>query len=158
LIKDLQAAAFLGECFQRQLRFILRGHKKDHLGEAEGNKRPVGRISGRRRSWGERQVWDARRRQWVQGGVVALPVTHPDSAQSLWLVVSRPGKGRPPWSLLTTEALNTEDDAWNIVFASARRGPLEMTWRFRTSELEASSPRLWKWEPRLKWVLLVSLV
>jgi hypothetical protein len=88
---------WLGECFQRHLRFILRWHKKYHLCDAEGNKRPVGRISGRRRSWGERQVWDARRRQWFQAGVVAIPVTHPDYQQPLWLVVCRPGKGRPPW-------------------------------------------------------------
>jgi hypothetical protein len=64
----------------------LRGHKKSHL-------------------------CDARRRHWFQAGVVAIPVTHPDYEQSLWLVVSRPGKGRPPWYVLTTEAITGEDDA-----------------------------------------------
>lgn len=149
---------WLGECFQRQVRFILRWHKKYHLCDAEGNKRPVGRISGRKRSWGERQVWDARRRQWFQAGVVAIPVTHPDYAQSLWLVVSRPGKGRPPWYLLTTEEITCEDDAWKIVFAYARRWQIEMTWRFSKSEVACESPRLWKWETRLKLLLMVSLV
>jgi hypothetical protein len=149
---------WLGECFQRQLRCILRWHKSYHLRDVDGRKRSPGRISGRRRSWGERQVWDARRRQWFQGGVVAIPVTHPDYEQSLWLVVSRPGKGRPPWYLLTTETISSEDDAWNIVFAYARRGPIEMTWRESSSELAAESPRLWKWEPRLKLLLMVSLV
>lgn len=66
---------------------------------------------------GERQVWDARRRQWFQAGVVAIPVTHPDYEQPLWLVVSRPGKGRPPWYSLTTEEISCEDDAWQVVFA-----------------------------------------
>jgi hypothetical protein len=149
---------WLGECFQRRLRFILRWHKGYHLRDADGRKRSPGRISGRRRSWGERQVWDARRRQWFQGGVVAIPVTHPDYEQSLWLVVSRPGKGRPAWYLLTTEAISSEDDAWNIVFASARRWQIEMTWRFSKSELACESPRLWKWETRLKLLLMVSLV
>jgi hypothetical protein len=48
---------------------------------------------------------------------VAIPVTHPAYSQPLWLVVSRPGKGRPPWYLLTTEAITWEDDAWKMVFA-----------------------------------------
>lgn len=107
----------LGLCFQRQLRFILRWHKGYHLRDAEGHKRPSERISSRRHSWGERQVWDARRRQWFQAGVVAIPVTHPDYEQPLWLVVSRPGKGRPPWYSLTTEEISCEDDAWQVVFA-----------------------------------------
>jgi hypothetical protein len=63
-IRGLQAVAFLGECFQRQLRFIVRWHKGYHLRDADGRKRSPGRISGRRRAFGERQVWDARRRQW----------------------------------------------------------------------------------------------
>jgi len=87
-------------------------------------------------------VWDARRRQWFQAGVVAIAVTHPDYEQPLWLVVSRLGKGRPPWYLLTTEAITGEDDAWKVVFAYARRGPLEMTWRESSSELACESPRL----------------
>lgn len=149
---------WLGECFQRMLRFILRWQKKYHLCDAEGNKRPPGRISGTRRSWGERRVWDARRRQWFQAGVVAIAVTHPDSDQPLWLVVSRPGKGRPPWYLLTTEEITCEDDTWKIVFAYARRGPIEMTWRFSKSEVACESPRLWKWETRLKLLLMVSLM
>ncbi len=77
--------------------FILRWHKGSHLRDADGRKRSPGRIRGKRRAFGERQVWDGRRRQWVQGGVVAIPVTHPDYEQQLWLVGSRPGKGRPPW-------------------------------------------------------------
>jgi hypothetical protein len=149
---------WLGECFQRQVRFILRWHKQYQLCDAQGNQRPVGRISGRRRAFGERQVWDARRRQWVQAGVVAIPVTHPAYEQHLWLVVSGPGKGRPPWYLLTTEAITDEKDACKVVFAYARRGPIEMTGRLSKSELACESPRLWKWEPRLKLLLMVSLI
>lgn len=149
---------WLGLCFQRQLRFILRWHKGYHLRDAQGNTRPPGRISGRKRSWGERRVWDARRQQWFQAGVVAIPLTHPDYKQSLWLVVSRPGKGRPPWYLLTTEQVSSEDEAWQIVFAYARRWQIEMAWRFSKSELACESPRLWQWETRLKLLLMVSLV
>ena len=149
---------WLGLCFQRQLRFILRWHKGYHLRDAEGTKRPPGRISGRRRSWGERRVWDARRQPCFQAGVVAIAVTHPEYEQPLWLVVSRPGKGRPPWYLLTTAQITGQDDAWKIVFAYARRWQIEMAWRFSKSELACESPRLWQWETRLKLLLVVSLV
>jgi len=90
--------------------------------------------------------------------VLAVPVHHPDYAQDLWLVVSRPGKGHLPWYLLTTEPIRNEVDAWNIVFAYARRGPIEMTFRFEKSELGCESPRVWHWETRLKLLLMVSLI
>ncbi len=69
-----------------------------------------------------------------------------------------PGKGQPPWYLLTTEPIVTEQDAWNVVFAYARRWQIEMTWRYNKSELACESPRLWSWENRLKLLLMVSLV
>lgn len=90
--------------------------------------------------------------------MLAVPVRHPEYEQALWLVVSRPGKGQPPWYLLTTEPILTEQDAWKVVFAYARRGPIEMTWRYNKSELASESPRLWNWENRLKLLLMVSLV
>jgi hypothetical protein len=37
------------------------------------------------------------------------------------LVVSRPGKGRQPWYLITNEPVASVDDAWRIVFAYNRR-------------------------------------
>ena len=145
---------WLGLCLQRHLRW----HKGYHLCDEQGNKQAPGRISGRKRSWGERQVWDARRRQWFQGGVVAIAVTHPDYEESLWLVVSRPGKGRPPWYLLTNEPITGEEDAWKIVFAYARRWQIEMELRYNKSELAMESPRLWLWETRVRLLLMVSLV
>jgi len=148
---------WLGFCFERQIRFILRWHKGYHLHDEQGNKRAPGRISGRKRSWGHRQIWDARRRQWFQGGVVALAVTHPDYDEPLWLVVSRPGKGHPPWYLVTNEPIRSEDDAWRIVFAYSRRWQIEMELRYNKCELAMESPRLWRWETRLRLLLMVSL-
>ncbi len=52
----------------------------------------------------------------------------------------------------------TEQDAWNVVFAYARRWQIEMTWRYNKSELACESPRLWSWENRLKLLLMVSIV
>jgi hypothetical protein len=51
-IKDLQAVAFMGECFQRQVRILLRWHTGSHLRDADGRKRSPGRISGKKRAFG----------------------------------------------------------------------------------------------------------
>ena len=69
-----------------------------------------------------------------------------------------PRQRAPPWYLLTTEAIATEQDAWNIVFAYARRWHIEMCFRYNKSELACESPRLWGWENRLKLLLMLSLV
>ena len=42
---------------------------------------------------------------------------------------SRPGKGRKPWYLLTSENIATADDAWRVVLSYARRWQVEMCYR-----------------------------
>lgn len=148
---------WLGLCLGLGVRVLLRWPKDYLLREGSGNKRKAWQLTRGKRSWAQRQVWDARRHQWFQAGVVAVPVRHPDFAQPLWLVVSRPGKGRPPWYLLTTQPIVTEEDAWRVVFSYARRWQIEMTWRYCKSELAFESPRLWSWENRLKLLLMASL-
>ena len=76
----------------------------------------------------------------------------------MFLVVSRPGKGRKPWYLLTNEALQSVDHAWRIVFAYARRWQVEITYRYAKTELAMESPRLWSWQNRLKLMMMVALV
>ena len=71
-------------------------------------------------------------------------------------MVSRPGKGRAPWYLLTSETIETTDDAWRVVLAYARGR--WMCYRACKSDLAMESPRLWFWENRLKLLLMVSLV
>lgn len=92
--------------------------------------------------------------------MLAVAVRHPDYDQALWLVVSRPAQAKDsrPGTGVTTESIATEEDAWKVVFAYPRRWQIEMTFRFEKSELACESPRLWQWEPRLKLLLMVSLV
>ena len=90
--------------------------------------------------------------------MVAVPVHHPQMDDDLWLVVSRPGKGRKPWYLLTNEPLDTTDDAWRVVLAYVRRWQVEMCYRSCKTDLAMESPRLWFWENRLKLLLMASLV
>jgi hypothetical protein len=102
-------------------------------------------------------VWDARRRCKRETGILAFPVHLPDDERPLFFVVSRPGSGRKPWYLLTSEPVHNSEQAWKIVFAYARRWQIEMSLRFTKCELAFESPRLHTWQARLKFLLIASL-
>jgi hypothetical protein len=150
--------AWLGQALTARVRFVLRWPGRYKLLTAMGEERPAWQVARGKRSWGHRPLWDARRRCERRTGVVAFPVTHPASAQPLWLVVARQGKGREPWYLLTTEPVHSADDAWHIVFIYLRRWQVETTWRYGKSELAMESPRVWTWERREKLLLMATLV
>ena len=148
---------WLSELGRQQLRFILRWPTRYHLADDRGE-RPAWHITRGKRSQDHREIWDSSRRQYRKTGIVAVPVRHPQMEDALWLVVSRPGKGRKPWYLLTNETIETTDDAWRVVLAYARRWQVEMCYRACKTDLAMESPRLWFWENRLKLLLMVSLV
>jgi len=139
------------------LRFILRWNKNYHLIGPDGRKQEVWKISRGKRSWEYRMLWDARRRCQRKTGVIALPVHLPDDDRQLFLVVSRPGHGRQPWYLITSEPVHNAAQAWRIIFAYARRWQIEMSLRFTKSEMAFESPRLLNWEARLKFLLIACL-
>lgn len=104
-------------------------------------------------------IYDARRRCERKTGIVFLPVRLPDFPDCpLTLVVSRPGKGRKPWYLLTNEPIATAEDAWRIVLAYNRCWQVEMSIRYSKSELAFESPRLLAWERRAKLLAIAALV
>jgi hypothetical protein len=140
-----------------RLRFILRWNKRYHLVGADGRKQEGWKIARGKRSWDHRMVWDARRRCQRKTGILAFPVHLPGDDRQLFLVVSRPGYGRKPWYLLTSEPVYTSDQAWKIVFAYARRWQIEMSLRFTKCEMAFESPRLQAWEARLKFLLIAAL-
>jgi len=140
-----------------RLRFILRWNKQYHLVGPDGRKQEEWKISRGKRSWEYRMIWDARRRCQRKTGIIAFPVHLPEDERELFLVVSRPGYGRKPWYLLTNETIHTSAQAWQIVFAYARRWQIEMSLRFTKSEMAFESPRLQAWEARLKFLLIASL-
>jgi len=139
------------------LRFILRWNSKYHLIGSDGRKHEAWKVVRGKRSWEHRMIWDARRRCQRKTGIIAAPVHLPNDERQLFLVVSRPGYGRKPWYLITTEPIHTAEQAWQIVFAYARRWQIEMSLRFTKSELAFESPRLHAWEARLKFLLIASL-
>lgn len=139
------------------LRFIVRWNTRYHLVGPTGQKQEGWKIARGKRSWHSRMIWDARRRCQRKTGVIAFPVHLPDDDRQLFLVVSRPGYGRKPWYLLTTESVSTPEQAWQIIFAYARRWQIEMSLRFTKSEMAFESPRLLHWESRMKFLLIASL-
>jgi len=141
----------------QHLRFILRWNKNYHLIGPDGRKHEVWKIVRGKRSWEYRMVWDVRRRCQRKTGVIALPIHLPDDERQLFLVVSRPGYGRKPWYLITTEPVLNAEQAWRIIFAYARRWQIEMSLRFTKTEMAFESPRLIAWEARLKFLLIASL-
>jgi hypothetical protein len=140
-----------------RLRFVVRWNTRYHLVGPDGGKQEGWKIVRGKRSWQHRMIWDARRRCQRKTGIIAFPVHLPDDDRPLFLVVSRPGYGRKPWYLLTTEPISTPEQAWQIVFAYARRWQIEMSLRFTKSELAFESPRLLHWESRMKFLLIASL-
>ncbi len=156
--RGFSGGPWLAQASAHRVRFVLRWQKGYKLVDDQGRNRKAWEIARGKRSWEHREVWDARRRCWRKTGIVAVPISHPEYQGPLCLVVSRPGKGRSPWYLVTNEPILSADDAWRIVFAYARRWQVEMTYRYGKSELAMESPRLWSWHNRLKLLLMVTLV
>lgn len=151
------SAFWLGLLLAYRLRFVLRWRKDYKLLDTAGNPRLTWKIAQGKRGWSQRWVWDARRARWVVATVLALQVAHPEQPdQSLWLVVCR-SQGRSPWYLLTAEAIESDEQAWSVVFAYMRRWQIELSWKYEKSELAFQSPRVYEGEPREKLLRLSTL-
>jgi hypothetical protein len=157
--RGFAGAPWLGHLFEQQARFIVRWPKQYHLQTLSGMTVKTWQLLRGKPSSSKRPIWDAPRRCYRTTGVVTVEVRHPDYPdERLWLVASRPGKGRAPWYLLTNEPIASDANAWRIVLAYGRRWQIEVAFRFAKSELAFESPRLWFWQNRLKLLLMCTLV
>lgn len=142
-----------------RVRFIVRWKKGNYLIDETGQRHKASDISRRKRSVDHRMIYDCKRRCERKTGIVFFPVKLPDAPYiRLWMVVSRPGPGRPPWFLLTNEPISSVADAWRIVLGYNRRWQIETTIRFDKSELAIESIRLVDWQARKKLMLILALV
>jgi hypothetical protein len=148
-------------------RFVLRWPKHFKLqlrllegppAQRRGEERRAWELARGKSSWDKKMLYDTHSKEQRTIGILALPVWHPLSMTPLWLVVGRSGGGREPWYLLTSEPVETKEEAWRIYFAYHRRWQVEMSFRYNKCELGMESPRLWSWENRLKLLAIVSLV
>lgn len=102
-------------------------------------------------------LWDARHGKWVHSSVLVLRVAHPEQPQTpLCLVICR-GQGRSPCYLLSADAIETDEQAWQVVLAYLRRWNIELAWRFEKSEVAFQSPRVYEGEARTKLLVLATL-
>lgn len=154
--RGFAGSRWLGTALDQGVRFVVRWPTRYHLVD-EQETRPAWHLVRGTRSWKHRLLWDGRRRCWRTTGVLATMVWLPARPEPLWLVVARRGEGQSPWYLLTTEPIETVEDAWSVVLAYAKRWQIELTLRYGKSELARESPRLWTGERRHKLLLLVTL-
>jgi Transposase DDE domain. len=149
---------WLSACLHESVRLVVRWPKRLKLLTGEGQEVPAWQVLRGQRSWGERIVWDAASGRFRRLGLLAALVSHPEMPEHpLWLVCARPGDGKEPWLLLTTEPVRDVDAALALVLAYARRWQVEMCFRYNKSELAMESPRLWSWQRREKLLLIVTL-
>ncbi len=119
--RGFAGSPWLRLCFALRQRIIVRWPHGHYLIDEKGQARKAWQIARGKRAWGKRTIWNAHLHRYLETSVLAFPVTHPDFSVPLCLVVSRQGKGRRPWYILTTEEVKTEEQAWKIVLAYARR-------------------------------------
>jgi hypothetical protein len=136
-------------------RFVIRWKKGHLFFDQQGKKKKLWEVARGKRTWGHRDVWDERKRCWCKMGVLALPIRHAGYAGKLWVVIGR--KKGEPWYLVTNECVETEEQAWRIIYVYARRWQIELTFRYGKSELAMESLRLQKAEEREKLLLMVTL-
>ena len=148
---------WLGKLFDHKQNFILRWPKRFLLCDNKGVEKNAWKLSTGRKSADHTTLKKANG-TLQKIGMIFRPVTHPDwPEQQLYLLISRPGKGRKPWYLLTNLEIQTNQQAWEVIFSYARRWKVETMFRFAKAEMAMESPRLWFWENRLKCMMIISL-
>ncbi|WP_332368930.1 transposase [Spirosoma telluris] len=150
---------WLGKLLAAKLKGLIRWQTHYQLLNQAGESIKTWQITRGKRSVDHRLVYDAVHKCHRKTGIIYQPVRHPAYPDvPLYLIVSRPGKGRTPWYLLTNEVIDSVESAWQMVFAYARRWQIGTAFRYTKSELALESPRLWFWENRLKLMMIVTLL
>jgi hypothetical protein len=136
--------------------FLIRWKKGHHFLDEEGEEKSLGQIGKSKRSWGQRMIWDEKKKEERKTGIVALPVKHARYAGQLWVVIVR--RGGEPWYLITNRCIETEEQAWECYKAYCRRWQVETVFPYEKSELALETIRIWKHDKRKKLLHMVSLV
>ena len=142
---------------ETEVRFLIRWQKGHVVWDAAGQERKIWQLIRGKRPQEGREVYDARLHTPRLMGINVLSFRHPGYAAPLWLVVARPAGGKEPWYLVTNTPVTSLDEGWRMIFAYARRWQIELAFRYTKCELGIESPRLWKWDNRIKLLLMVTL-
>jgi hypothetical protein len=136
--------------------FVIRWKKGNHFFDEQGEEKALSQIVGRTRSKWHKQLWHFQKRCYVKTGILVKRVRHEKYAGDLWVVAVRQ-KGEP-WYLITNVPIETEKEAWEIVFAYRARWKIETCFRYGKSELCLETVNLRDQEKREKMLLLVMVV
>lgn len=136
-----------------QARFVIRWKKGHHFLDEQGQEMALSTLVGRTRSKWHKELWNFQKRCVMKTGVVVKRVKHASYARDLWVVVVRQ-KGEP-WYLITNMPIETEKEAWEIVFAYRERWKIETCFRYGKSELCLETVNLRKQEEREKMLMIV---
>lgn len=149
---------WLRKMFEYEQNFILRWPKGFHLTDLKGIEKKAWKFSVGRKSMDTTMIADNKTRTRRKIGMRYTQVFHPDwPDKPLYLIISRPGKRRRPWYILTNLEIKTHQDAWEVIFSYAKRWKIEQVFRFAKAEMAMESPRLWFWENRLKCMMVITL-
>ena len=140
--------------------FLLRWKKNHLLIHSQKGSKQTHLLARSCKAQGHKLLRDKERKVTKHVSVGWLAVHHPDFVQrELFLVVVRDRKNQqPPMYLLTSIAIKTVSQAWEMVHSYMHRWQIEQAFRAGKAELGMESPRLWLWENRLKLLGVVALV
>lgn len=136
--------------------FVIRWKKGLHFLDEQGEKKALSQIIGRTRSTWHKQLWNFQKRCYLKTGILVKRVRHEKYVGDLWVVAVRQ-KGEP-WYLVTNVPIETEKEAWEMVFAYRARWKIETCFRDGKSELCLETVNLRDQEKREKMLLLVMVV
>lgn len=150
---------WLSVLFEHQVEFILRWNTSFLLADLAGDSKHAWQLVRGKKTMATKYVWDNKRKEKRLMGMLYLQIRHPKFPnQKLWLVVSKHGKGKAPWYIITNIPIRSNKDAWFVIHAYAKRWEIEQSFRICKSELALESPRLQFWHNRMKIMHIVSIV
>ena len=140
--------------------FIIRWKKNHLLSHHTKGQKKTHLLARSFKAKGSRLVWDKERKISKRLSIAWAEVSHADYPdEECYLVIVRDKHHfSGPMYLLTSLAVESAKQAWEVVFSYMHRWEIEQAFRFGKSELAMESPRLWFWQNRLKLMAIVTLV
>lgn len=139
--------------------FIIRWKKNHLLAHAKKGCKKTHLLARSFKAQATKLVQDKARKQIKKVTISWAPVTHSEYADNqLFLVIVRDKNNyNGPMYILTSLAIETTKDAWEVMFSYMHRWEAEQGFRFLKSEMALESPRLWFWDNRMKLMAIVTL-
>ena len=139
--------------------FIIRWKKNHLLKHAEKGSKKTHLLARSFKAKASKHVQDKVRKQTKCVTISWAPVNHnefPDN--QLFIVIVRDKNNyNGLMYILTSLAINSAADAWEVMFSYMHRREAEQGFRFLKSEMALESPRLWFWDNRMKLMAIVTL-